>query len=61
MLILQRQIAFRNQLRRNASYRKEYEEIKRDIARRSHDDSKIYTEIKARECREFVEKVLADT
>lgn len=59
-LELQRVIAFRNQLRRNASYRKEYEEIKRDIARRSNDDSKIYTAIKAQECRSFVEKVLAD-
>jgi len=57
----QRQIAFRDQLRRNASYRQEYEEIKRDIARRSHDDIKIYTEIKARECRDFVERVLANS
>ena len=41
--------------------RKEYEEIKRDIDRRSHDDSKIYVKIKEQECRSFVEKVLAGT
>ena len=57
----QRHIAFRNQLRQNASYRKEYEEIKRDIARRGNDDRKKYVEVKARECRSFVERVLADT
>ena len=57
---LQRHIAFRNQLRRNARYRREYEKIKRDIARRSHDDRQLYAKIKEQECRSFVEKVLAD-
>jgi len=57
---LQRHIAFRNQLKRNARYRQEYEEIKRDIARRSNDDRRLYAKIKEQECRSFVERVLAD-
>ena len=55
---LQRHVRFRDVLRTREDLRREYEQIKHDIARRSHGDRKIYAQIKETECRAFVERVL---
>lgn len=56
---LRRQTGFRDALRARPNLRREYEAMKLSIARRAGDDRRIYAEIKERECRAFVERVLA--
>lgn len=55
---LRRHICFRDVLRARPDLRREYEAIKISIACRAGNDRRIYAEIKERECREFVERVL---
>ena len=55
---LRRHLRFRDVLRARDDFRSEYERLKRDIARRSNGDRKIYAQIKESECRDFVERVL---
>jgi GrpB-like predicted nucleotidyltransferase (UPF0157 family) len=57
---LRRHVAFRDALRARPELRREYESIKLDIARRARGDRKVYAEIKERECRALIERVLAD-
>jgi GrpB-like predicted nucleotidyltransferase (UPF0157 family) len=57
---LRRHIVFRDALRARADWREEYEQMKRDIANRSHGDRKVYAQIKEVECRAFVESVLTE-
>jgi GrpB-like predicted nucleotidyltransferase (UPF0157 family) len=57
-LELRRHICFRDVLRARPDLRGEYAAIKISIARRAGGDRRIYAEIKERECREFVERVL---
>jgi GrpB-like predicted nucleotidyltransferase (UPF0157 family) len=60
-LELRRHLAFRDALRAHDNFRQEYERRKLEIAERSAGDRKVYAQIKETECREFVERVLADT
>jgi len=55
---LQRHVRFRDVLRQHEGLRREYEVIKQSIAARAGGDRRHYAEIKERECREFVERVL---
>ena len=57
---LWRHIAFRDALRARPELRREYEAINLDIERRAHGDRKVYAEIKERECRALIGRVLAD-
>jgi GrpB-like predicted nucleotidyltransferase (UPF0157 family) len=55
---LRRHVCFRDALRAQATLRREYEALKISIAHRAGGDRSLYAEIKERECREFVERVL---
>jgi GrpB-like predicted nucleotidyltransferase (UPF0157 family) len=55
---LQRHLRFRDALRGEEGLRREYAAIKESIAARAGGDRRHYAEIKERECREFIERVL---
>lgn len=55
---LRRHICFRDTLLGRSDLRREYEAMKMRIAGRAMGDRRRYAELKERECREFVERVL---
>ena len=55
---LRRHTCFRDTLLARSDLRREYEAMKLSIAERSMGDRRRYADIKERECREFVERVL---
>jgi GrpB-like predicted nucleotidyltransferase (UPF0157 family) len=55
---LRRHICFRGVLRARPDLRRQYEAMKISIAHCAGGDRRLYAEIKERECREFVERVL---
>ena len=55
---LRRHICFRDTLLSRSDLRREYEAMKISIAKRAMGDRRRYAELKERECREFVERVL---
>jgi GrpB-like predicted nucleotidyltransferase (UPF0157 family) len=58
---LHRHIAFRDALRSRSDWRREYQEMKRSIEGRCGGDRKVYASIKELECRDFVERVVAES
>ncbi len=55
---LVRHITFRDYLRTHPASRREYEQLKYEIAARSAGDRKIYAAIKEAHCKPFVEEIL---
>jgi len=57
---LRRHLIFRDALRQHANLRNEYESRKLAIAERSHGDRRVYAQLKESECRDFIERVIAE-